>query len=82
MLSELKKFKVQSILILEYEKRDDHKSMHKIFHLNPKLNASDSDIDRAFKSIHQSIMMKLKNSAKGDWVVETIGKHSIKIFEC
>ena len=33
-------FKVQVILVLDFKKRNDHK----IFHSNPKLIASDSDI--------------------------------------
>ena len=78
LLSASKKFKVQSILVLEYQKRNDHK----IFHSSTKLTADDSDIDEAFKSMHQSIITKIKNSASKDWVVETIVKHSIKIFEC
>ena len=52
LLSELKKFKVQAILVLDDKKRNDSK----IFHSSIKLIASDSDIDGAFKSIHQSIM--------------------------
>ena len=47
-LSELKKFKVQKILVLEYNKRNDCK----IFHSCTKLIASNSDIEEAFKSIH------------------------------
>ena len=78
LLSASKKFKVQSILVLEHQKRNDHK----IFHSSTKLTADDSDIDEAFKSMHQSIITKIKNSASEDWVVETIVKHSIKIFEC
>ena len=78
LLSASKKFKVQSILVLEYQKRNDHK----IFHSSTKLTADDSDIDEAFKSMHQSIITKIKNSASEDWVVETIVKHSIKIFGC
>ena len=78
MLSELNKFKVQSILVLEYKKGNGHKN----FHSSAKLIASDSDIDEAFKSMHQSIMVKIKNSDSEDWVVEAIVKHSIKIFEC
>ena len=34
-----------------------------------KLNASDSDIVEALKSIHQSIMTKIKNYACEDWIV-------------
>ena len=42
--SELKKFKVQTILVLDYKKRNDHK----IFYSSAKLIASDSDIDEAY----------------------------------
>ena len=79
LLSELKKFKVQTILVLDYKKRNDRK----IFHSSAKLIASDSDIDEAFKSMHQSIMTKIKNYASEDCIVlDVIVKHSIKIFEC
>ena len=79
LLSELKKFKIQAILVLEYKKRNDRK----IFLSSAKLIASDSDIDEAFRSMHQSIMTKIKNSASKDWIVsETTGKHSVKIFKC
>ena len=54
LLSELKKFTVQTILVLEYRKGNDCK----IFHSNVKLLGSDSDTDEAFKFIHQSIMAK------------------------
>ena len=57
LLSELKTFKVQTILVLDYKKRSDHK----IFHLSIKLIAIDSNIDEAFKSMHQSILIKIKN---------------------
>ena len=56
LLNELKKFKVQKILVLDYKKINDCK----IFHSSPKLIASDSDIDEAIKSMHQSIMTKIK----------------------
>ena len=54
LLSELKKD--QTTLVLEYKKKNDCK----IFHSSHKLIASDSDIDKAFKSMHQSIMKKIK----------------------
>ena len=76
LFSELKKFKVESILVLEYKKRNDCK----IFHLSAKLIASDSNTDEAFKSMHQNIITKIQNSASEDWVFETIIKHSFKIF--
>ena len=59
MLSELKKFKFQKILVLEYKKRSNHRS----FHLRVKLIAGNSDIDEAFISMHQSIMTKMKTYA-------------------
>ena len=79
LLSKLKKFKVQTILVLDYKKRNDHI----IFHSSAKLIASDSDIDKAFISMHQSIMTKIKNHDCKNWIVsDVIIKHSIKIFEC
>ena len=79
LLSELKKFKVQTILVLDYKKRNDRK----IFHSSTKPIASDSDIDEAFKSMHQNIMAKIKNYACEDWILlDSIIGHSIKIFEC
>ena len=54
-----------------------------IFHSCTKLIASDLDIDEALKSMHQSIIIKIKNYACQDWIVlDAIIKHSIKIFEC
>ena len=47
MLSELKKFKVQTILVVEYKKRKNRK----IFYSSIKLIAGDSHIDQAFISI-------------------------------
>ena len=79
LLSELKKFKVHTILVLVYKKRNNRK----IFHSNAKLIASDSDIDGEFKSMHQSILTKIKNYACKDWIVLDVNiKDSIKIFEC
>ena len=74
LLSELKK----SMLVFRYQKRNDCK----IFHSSAILIASDSDIDEAFKSMYQTIMMKIKKSASKDWIIETIVKHNIKVFEC
>ena len=55
--SELKRFEVQTILVLDYNKRNGRN----IFYLCTKLIASDSDIDEVFKSMHQNIMTKIKN---------------------
>ena len=65
LLCELKKFKVQIIFVLEHLRRNDCK----IFHSSAKIIASDSDTDEAFKSMHQSIMTKIKNYAREDCIV-------------
>ena len=78
MVSELKKFKVQAVLILDYKKRNDL-----IFYSSPKLIASDPDIDKAFISMHQSTMTEIKNYACEEWIaLGAIIKHRIMIFEC
>ena len=77
--SELKKFKVQTTFVLDYKKRN----YCKIFHSSAKLIANDSDNDKTFKSMHQSIATKIKNYACKNWTdLYVIIKHSIKIFEC
>ena len=49
----------------------------KIFHTSATLIASDSGIDEAFKSMHQSIMKEIKYYACKDWIVfDVILKHS------
>ena len=72
--------KVQTMLALDYKKKNDNR----IFHLRTKLIASDSDIDiAAFVSMHQSIVRKTKKYTSKDWIVlDVIIKHSIMIFEC
>ena len=57
LLSEFKKFKVQTILVQSIRKAYDCR----IFHSIVKLIASDPDTDEAFISMHQSIMKKIKN---------------------
>ena len=77
LLSELEKFKIRAVL--DYKKRN----YNQFFHLCTKLIASDVDIDVAFKSLHQSIITKIKNYTCEDYIVlNTIIKHSVKIFEC
>ena len=65
LLNELKTFKVQTILVLDYKKRNDCK----IFHSSTRLIASDSGIDEALKSMHQIIMSKIKNYVCEYWIV-------------
>ena len=75
LLSDLKKFKVQTILVLNCKKRNDHIN----FHSSYKLIARDSDIDETFKPINKGIMTK-KNCANESCIVfDVIIKHSIKI---
>ena len=77
LLSELKKFKVLTILVLNCKKKNDRK----IFHSSTKLITSDLDIDEAFNSMYQSIMTKIKNYAYEDWIIlDVIIKHIIEIF--
>ena len=74
-----KKFKVQTTLLLDCKKRNDGK----IFYSSAKLVARNSDSDEEFKSMHQSIMTKIKNCANKDWIfINAITKHSIQSFEC
>ena len=49
--------------------------MRKIFHLSAKLVANYSDIDKAFRSMHQSVMTKTKNFVSKGWIVKTIVRH-------
>ena len=56
MLGKLKKFKVKTILVLEYKKIDDYKTLGKIFHYSIKLIVNDSDIDKAFELTNRSII--------------------------
>ena len=56
LLYELEKFKIQKVLVLDYKKRNDRQ----IFYSSTKRIASDSDTDERFKSMHQSIMKKIK----------------------
>ena len=75
----MERFKVKSILVLEYKKRNDHK----IFHSIAKLMGSDSDIDGVFKSMHHSVMTKIKGYGTENWaVLDAIIKLGINIFEC
>ena len=75
LLSELKMFKFQTILILECKKINDHR----IFNSSTELITSDSDIDEAFISLHHSILKKTtKKYASVHWIVlYVIIKYSI-----
>ena len=53
----MKKFKVQAALVLDYKIRNDSQ----MFHSCAKLTGSDLAIDEAFKSMHHSIITKIKN---------------------
>ena len=82
LLGKLKKFKIQTILVLEYKKIGDHKTIHIIFHLSAELIANDSHIDTTFRSMHQSVMTRIKKINSEDCIATTIVKHGIKIFKC
>ena len=75
----MEKRKDQTLLVLDYKERNNRK----IFHSSAKLISKDSGKNEAFISMHQSIMMKIKNYASEDWIVlVVIIKHYIKIFKC
>ena len=77
LLSELNKFKVQTVVVFAYKKRNNLK----LFHLSLKLMATGSEIDEAFISMRHSIATKIKNHACEDWIVlDVIMKYSIKTF--
>ena len=79
LLSESKKFKIETILVLDYNKRNDSQ----IFHSSANLITTNLDNDEAFNSMHRSILKKIKNFATEDCIVlDEIIKHNIKIFEC
>ena len=64
--------------MLDYKENDC-----KISYSSAKLIVSDSDMDEAFKSLHQNFMAKITNYAcKYCIVLDVITKHSIKIFAC
>ena len=55
----------------------------KIFHSSAKLIFSDSDINKACKSINQSVTIEAKNYLCEAWnVLDIIIKPGVKIFEC
>ena len=56
LLSKLKKYKLQTMLVLDYEKRNSGK----IFHSVTKIIASDWAIEKSFIARLQSIMTKIK----------------------
>ena len=63
LIDKLKKFKAQTILVLEYKKIYDHKPTLKSFYSNAKLIVNHSDIDEGFRSMRQSSMKKPPFSA-------------------
>ena len=81
-LDELNKFKFQTDLVLKNKKIDDHKMMLKVFHQSVKLVVINADIDKAFRSMHQSVMTKTENFVREDQIVKTIVGHGIKISKC
>ena len=64
MSEELKIYKIQTTLILEYEKIDEYELTQKIFLSNTKLITNDSDIDKAFGSMYQNVITKIENKTQ------------------
>ena len=65
MLNELKNFKFENVLVLDYKKGNNIQ----IFHSSTKLIASDSHIDAALQFMHQYIITKITKYACEDWIV-------------
>ena len=59
LLNDLNKFKVHIVSVLDYKKWNDRKTIHS----RTNILANDSEIDVGFKSMHQSIITKIKNYA-------------------
>ena len=55
--------------------------MRKIFHSSAKLIVNESDIDKAFRSMHQSVMTKIKNSVIEERIFNTIVERRVNTFE-
>ena len=55
--------------------------MYKIFHWHAKLIANDLSIDKAFESMHQSVMTKIKNFVSEGQIIKTIVEYGIKTFD-
>ena len=72
LLGELEDFKIQTVLNVEFKKIVDHKPMRKFFYLITILTANDSDIDKAFGLLNQSIVTKIKNYLSRDLIDKTI----------
>ena len=76
LLSDLKKFKAQAILVLEYKKGNNIE----IFHLCTVLVVSDSDSHEVFISMLQRVITK-KNYDSEAWIsLDVITWYSIKFF--
>ena len=76
LLSELKKYKVQIILLLDYKKRNDCK----IFHSSGKLIASVETLMRHLNPRIKVLWQKIKNYTCKDWIaLDVIIKHSVSI---
>ena len=66
--------------MLEYGKIDDHNSMRKMYHSTTEWTVNDSDIDKAFGSIHESVMTKIKNYFIKDWIVKQLWKMVLRFL--
>ena len=53
--------------------------MHNVFHWSAKLTLNESDIDKAIGPMHQSVITKIENFVRKDWIVKTITEHVIQI---
>ena len=61
LLSELKKPKVQTALVLDYKKKNHCKTFHSSYDPSAKLIVKIQTLMNHFKSMHQSILTKIKS---------------------
>ena len=82
MLDEFKKFKVQSVLVLEYKTADDHKTMRNCFYSIAKIIPIDSDIGKAFGSMQQVILTKRKVFFAKIGLLKQLWNMVLRFFKC
>ena len=80
LLDELKMFKTQTTLVLWYKEIFDHETIYRICHSNTKLITHDLDANKAFESVHQSVMTKMETFVSKDWIFKAIIENCINVL--
>ena len=80
LLDQLKMFKTQTTLVLWYKEIFDHETIYRICHSNTKLITHDLDANKAFESVHQSVMTKIETFVSKDWIFKAIIENCINVL--